>query len=57
MSASICRKALEEAVEYSYPGAYISRSGDLHIAYTWRRKTIKHVSFTAGELRELMDAV
>ncbi|MDG9670070.1 exo-alpha-sialidase [Hahella sp. CR1] len=43
--------------EFSYPSACVTRCGDLHIAYTWRRETIKHVSFTAEELRGLLDAV
>ena len=29
--------------EYSYPAIIQGRDGDLHITYTWNRKTIRYV--------------
>ena len=31
--------------EFSYPYMIRSRSGDIHLVYTWKRKRIKHVVF------------
>jgi predicted neuraminidase len=33
----------DEPGEFSYPALIQAKSGDLHMAYTWKRKTIRHV--------------
>lgn len=32
--------------EFSYPALLQARNGTVHLAYTWQRKTIKHLAFT-----------
>lgn len=39
--------------EFSYPAIMQSGDGRLHIAYTWNRRHIKHVTYDPAELREL----
>lgn len=39
--------------EFSYPAIVQSGDGRLHIAYTWNRRHIKHVTYDPAELREL----
>ena len=42
---------LEDAPgEYSYPAIIQSRDGKLHIAYTWKRKRIKHVVIDPNDI-------
>lgn len=36
--------------EFSYPALLQSRDGTLHLAYTWQRKTIKHLAFSPAWL-------
>jgi predicted neuraminidase len=36
--------------EFSYPALLQGRDGTIHLAYTWQRKTIKHVSFAPSWL-------
>ncbi|MGQ9683085.1 MAG: sialidase family protein [Anaerolineae bacterium] len=36
--------------EYSYPAIIQTADGLLHVAYTWRRQRIRHVSLAVGEL-------
>jgi len=44
-----------EEGEFSYPSLIQSMDGDLHIAYTWRRKTINHVSLGSDEVQAMLD--
>jgi predicted neuraminidase len=36
--------------EFSYPALLQGRDGTIHLAYTWQRKTIKHLSFSPAWL-------
>ena len=36
-------------VEYSYPWLLKSRSGEVHLLYTWNRTEIRHLRLTSGE--------
>lgn len=46
------RRMVESAPgEYSYPALLQSSSEELHLLYTWRRRKIRHVSFTLDDLR------
>ena len=38
--------------EFSYPALLQGRDGTIHLAYTWQRKAIKHVSFAPSWLEE-----
>jgi predicted neuraminidase len=39
------QSATEAGEEYSYPCFLETRSGDIHLVYTWRRTHIKHIRF------------
>ncbi len=49
----IRRNVEDEAGEYSYPAIVATRGGRLELTYTYRRETIKHVSFTEEWLRRM----
>ena len=36
--------------EFSYPALLQGRDGTIHLAYTWQRRTIKHLAFAPGWL-------
>jgi predicted neuraminidase len=36
--------------EFSYPALLQGRDGTIHLAYTWQRKTIKHLAFSPSWL-------
>jgi predicted neuraminidase len=36
--------------EYSYPAVIQAANGTIHIAYTWRRQTVKHVTINPLKL-------
>eukprot|EP00959_Pyramimonas_sp_CCMP1952_P179634 3755948-Pyramimonas_sp.AAC.1 len=38
-------------MEYSYPALVQAPDGAIHLAYTWRRLTIKHVVISEGWIR------
>lgn len=37
--------------EYSYPAIIQTRDGSIHISYTWKRETIKHVTIDPNQIR------
>ena len=39
--------------EFSYPALLQGRNGTIHLAYTWQRQKIKHLSFTPAWLKGL----
>lgn len=44
--------APDGGAEFSYPALLLGRDGSIHLAYTWRRQGIKHVSFSEAWLAE-----
>ena len=36
--------------EYSYPAVIQAKDGTIHIAYTWRRQSVKHVTIDPKRL-------
>ena len=42
--------------EFSYPYMIRSRSGDIHLVYTWKRKRIKHVVFNEAWIHSMEKA-
>lgn len=42
--------APDGGAEFSYPALLLGRDGRIHLAYTWRRQGIKHVSFSEAWL-------
>jgi predicted neuraminidase len=42
--------------EFSYPALLQDASGTIHLAYTWKRQTIKHLSLPPGVLETNSDA-
>jgi predicted neuraminidase len=40
-----------ESGEYSYPAVIQTSDGQVHIAYTWKRKLIRHVELTPGNFQ------
>ena len=42
--------------EFSYPYMILSRSGDIHLVYTWKRKRIKHVVFNETGIHSMEKA-
>jgi alpha-L-rhamnosidase len=40
----------DEPGEYSYPAVIQTSNGRVHITYTWRRQTIKHVVINPNDL-------
>lgn len=45
-------RALETSLgEYSYPAIIQARDGMIHLVYTWRRETIRHVAFDEAWLQ------
>lgn len=45
-------RTLEDAAgeEFSYPNVIQGKDGDLHIAYTWRRKKIRYVKLALANV-------
>jgi predicted neuraminidase len=41
-----------EPGEYSYPALIQGREGDLHMTYTWNRKTIRYVRVPLADIPE-----
>mmetsp|Transcript_27784 Transcript_27784/g.71510 ORF Transcript_27784/g.71510 Transcript_27784/m.71510 type:complete len:448 (+) Transcript_27784:69-1412(+) len=44
-------QGMENGPEYSYPTVMQSSDGNIHVSYTWLRKTIKHVVVTEQWIR------
>ncbi|MGE0703701.1 MAG: exo-alpha-sialidase, partial [Vicinamibacterales bacterium] len=42
----------EPAGDFSYPSLLLSRTGDVHLVYTWKRTAIKHAVFNTAWLDE-----
>jgi predicted neuraminidase len=42
--------AEEPGADFSYPFLVQARNGDVHLVYTWQRKSIKHIAFNAAWL-------
>jgi cyclophilin family peptidyl-prolyl cis-trans isomerase/predicted neuraminidase len=41
----------EKGAEFSYPAVVQARDGLVHVTYTWKRRTIKHVVLDPGRLK------
>jgi len=44
------READGKEAEFSYPSLLQASNGDIHLAYTWRRRSIRHVTFNPAWL-------
>lgn len=42
-------------IELSYPTLFQDTSGIIHLTFTFNRKSIKHISFSENELRDLLE--
>ena len=46
----------DKNAEFSYPSLLQARDGSIHLAYTWRRQGIRHLSFNRAWLEARLKA-
>jgi predicted neuraminidase len=54
--ARVATLADEAGAEFSYPFLTQTRTGDVHLLFTWKRKAIKHIVFNSAWLDERQSA-
>lgn len=52
--AQMCTGRTRCGFEFSYPDLIETRSGDIHILYTWNRAAIKHVWLSRARLEQML---